>query len=286
MIAVPTAARGVIAGSSIKSANRYGRQQDVESGEEEEGTELGQCASSAELAEPCKHAASQPAANSIVEQEIRAGFIRKVFGILAAQMTLTMFTCAIAMAVPAVRSFFVRMMAAPYANLMIFIPAICVLCALQANKDKHPTNYYLLWAFTALMSVSIAGICAVYQQAGLGYLILQAFGITAACFFGLSMYAFKSGKDFGWMGGILSMGLMGMIMCGFFGWLFGFSGGLLYPLFGVVLFCGYIVYDTHRVMREHGPDDAILASIELYLDILNLFLYVLEFLSRMNSNGD
>merc|ERR1712039_826747 len=134
------------------------------------------------------------------------------------------------------------------------------------------------------MSVAIAGVCAAYQKAGLGYLILQAFAITAACFIGLTAYAMKSGKDFSWMGALLSMGLWGMMMFSFLGWLFGFSGGILYSLFGVVLFCGYIVYDTHRVLRVYGPDDAIMASIELYLDILNLFLYILEFLSRMSGS--
>jgi FtsH-binding integral membrane protein len=216
--------------------------------------------------------------------EHRAGFVRKVYGILAAQMTMTCLICACAMLIPPVRNMFLSMMKIPYASLLIFAPAICVLCALQAKKAEHPTNYYLLWTFTALMSVSIAGICAIYQAAGLGYLILQAFAITAACFVGLSFYAFTSGKSFEWMGGLLSMGLMGMLMFGFLGWMFGFHGGILYSLFGVALFCGYIVYDTHRVLRVYGPDDAILAAIELYLDIVNLFLYILELLASMQSS--
>merc|ERR1740130_1721575 len=136
--------------------------------------------------------------------EHRAGFIRKVYGILAAQMTMTCVICACAMLIPPVRAVFLAIMSVPYASLLIFAPAICVLCALQAKKAEHPTNYYLLWTFTALMSVSVAGICAIYQQAGLGNLVLQAFAITASCFVGLSLYALKSGKDFQWMGGMLS----------------------------------------------------------------------------------
>merc|ERR1719386_216376 len=93
------------------------------------------------------------------------------------------------MLIPPVRAFFLGLMTIPYASLLIFAPAICVLCALQAKKAEHPTNYYLLWTFTALMSVSVAGICAVYQQAGLGILVLQAFAMTAACFVGLTAYA-------------------------------------------------------------------------------------------------
>ena len=53
---------------------------------------------------------------------------------------------------------------------------------------------------------------------------------------------YRRNKDFGWMGGMLSMGLMGMIMFGFMGWIFGFNGGVLYSLFGVVLFCGSVAH--------------------------------------------
>jgi hypothetical protein len=271
------AASGTVSSSK---AQRYGRQEDEA---EDSDVEMGKAPASAvteEASEADLHDADHA---DPLPGELRAGFVRKVYGILAAQMALTCITCACAMLIPPIQAFFIGIMSIPYASLIIFAPAICVLCALQAKKAEHPTNYYLLWAFTALMSVSIAGICAIYQQAGLGYLVLQAFAITGACFVGLSLYAMKSGKNFEWMGGLLSMGLMGMLMFGFLGWIFGFHGGILYSLFGVVLFCGFILYDTHRVLNIYGPDDAILASIELYLDILNLFLYILELLSSMSN---
>jgi FtsH-binding integral membrane protein len=218
--------------------------------------------------------------------EIRANFVRKVYGILAAQMAVTVTICAAAMFVPVLRIAFLRLMAAPWANLAIFIPALCVLCALQAKKAEHPTNYQLLFAFTILMSLSIAGICAVYQKMGAGALILEAALITMAAFGSLSLYAIKSGKDFSWMGGMLTMGLVGMIMFGLMGSLFGFSGGAIFSLFGAILFSGFILYDTSRILTVYGPDDAIVASVELYLDILNLFLYILELLSRCQEQQD
>mmetsp|Transcript_111953 Transcript_111953/g.316434 ORF Transcript_111953/g.316434 Transcript_111953/m.316434 type:complete len:298 (+) Transcript_111953:118-1011(+) len=217
--------------------------------------------------------------------EDRANFIRKVYGILTFQMSITVAICAAAMVVPPVQSAFLHLMAMPYAQFAIFIPAMCVMCALSAYRSEHPTNYYLLVTFTVLMSISIAGICAVYQKVGLGTLILQAFFVTAVAFGSLSLYALKSGKDFSWLGGMLFMGLMGMLAFGFFGWLFGFHGGVLFSLMGVVLFCGFVLYDTSMILKVYGPDDAIVASVELYLDILNLFLYILELLSRCN-DGD
>merc|ERR1719229_1830563 len=76
-----------------------------------------------------------------------------------------------------------------------------------------------------------------------------------------------------------------MIMWGFLGSMFGFGGGLMYSACGAILFCGYIVFDTHRVMEVYGPDDAIVAAIELYLDVINLFMYLLELLSAMSGSA-
>lgn len=272
-------------GVAVSNPQPYGKQQNEPEDIEVEMGKAPAASSNADAPneEQDSWRTSEVEAVDMLSGEDRAAFVRKVYGILSAQMMMTCVICACAMLIPPVRSVFLMIMSIPYASLLIFAPVICVLCALQAKKAEHPTNYYLLWTFTALMSISLGGICAIYQQAGLGYLVLQAFGITSACFVGLTLYAMKSGKDFQWMGGLLSMGLMGMLMVGFFGWIFGFHGGVLYSLFGVVLFCGFILYDTQRVMRIYGPDDAIMASIELYLDFVNLFLYVLELLSSMNS---
>jgi len=213
-----------------------------------------------------------------------ANFIKKVYGILTVQMTITVAMCVAAMYWPPAQRLVLNFVSIPYINLLLFVPVMCVLCALQANKAVHPLNWYLLITFTILMSLSVASVCGMYAMSGRGVLILQAFGITMGTFLGLTLYALFSGKDFTWMGGMLYMGLMGMIFMSFFGWLFGFSGGILMPICGVILFIGFILYDTSRILKVYGPDDAMIASIELYLDILNLFLYILELLG--SGNGD
>ena len=68
---------------------------------------------------------------------------------------------------------------------------------------------------------------------------------------------------------------MGMILYGLVAWIFHLpTGGLIYSCFGAVLFSGYIVYDTYVIMQRLGPDEWVHASISLYLDIINLFLYI------------
>ncbi len=119
-----------------------------------------------------------------------------------------------------------------------------------------------------------------YERSGQGFLVLQAVGITAAIFVGLSIFTFYSGYDFGFMGMYLFACLIAMIVWGFFISIFGFQTPYLYSLLGAILFCGYIVYDTWKISEKYTYDDYIPASIDLYLDIINLFLYILEMLSR------
>lgn len=221
-----------------------------------------------------------------IEQMVRAGFIRKVYGILTAQMAFTVLFCMCSMFVAPLRHGLIGFYKIPGAGIMLFIPMMCILCALMKNKDQHPLNYQLLMAFTVCMSVPVGFICAAYYSHGLGHLILQAFVLTMICFGSLTAYTMYSGKDFSWMGAGLSSGLMILIFWGFLGSVFGFGMGLMYSAFGAMLFCGYIVYDTWRIMKEYGCDDAIIAAIDLYLDIVNLFMYLLQFLSSMSSDSD
>merc|ERR1719181_1555645 len=135
------------------------------------------------------------------------------------------------------------------------------------------------------MSIQVGFVCAVYQASGYGYLLLQAFGATAAIFMGLSVYTLTSGKDFSYMGGFLSVALWGLVLTGLVGiFLPSMVPSLAYGFVGALVFCGYILYDTWRIQKRFNYDDYIGATIELYLDIVNLFLYILQIL--MELQGD
>jgi len=234
---------------------------------------------------PVGASAGDAQVGSQLPPDIRAGFVRKVYGILTAQLAFTVLFVAACMLVRPMRSLILGMFRnIPGMQLLLMVPTVGVICALMKYKDQHPLNYKLLAAFTVLISLPVGYVCAAYYAAGLGFLVLQALLLTMACFSSLTAYAVYSKQDFSWMGGMLSMGLMGMIMWGFLGSLFGFGGGLMYSACGAILFCGYIVFDTHRVMEVYGPDDAIVAAIELYLDVINLFMYLLELLSAMSGS--
>jgi len=102
---------------------------------------------------------------------------------------------------------------------------------------------------------------------------------------GLTRYTIFSRHDFEFLGTFLFASLSLLIIWGVIlrlGFVFfEYSPGLEigYSVIGSLIFCGYIIYDTHMIMNKLGIDDFIIASIELYLDLINLFLMVLRTLA-------
>jgi len=216
--------------------------------------------------------------------EVKAGFIRKVYSILSMQLILTVVGAATFMFVESARTFALSSPGVMYTAL--FLPFI-VLFALFCYKNKHPVNMYLLTIFTVCEAYTVGVVCAVYYEQGYGMIVLQALLLTAAVFISLTSYVFVTKKDFSWMGGALSMGLIVLLVWGMLNMFFPVGGGVghaIFSLMGALLFSGYILYDTSVIMHHMGPDDYIMASVSLYLDIINLFLYLLQILRFLQND--
>jgi len=110
--------------------------------------------------------------------------------------------------------------------------------------------------------------------------IRDAFLLAVLAFTGLTSYALLSKRDFSFLGGFLSMGLWVLIGASLIGM---FVGGSAFSLaiasVGVLLFGGYILFDTSRMLRDPSNRDAVGAAIGLYLNFLNLFLFLLRILA-------
>jgi modulator of FtsH protease len=110
--------------------------------------------------------------------------------------------------------------------------------------------------------------------------VRDAFLLTMASFTGLSGYVLVTRKDFSFLGAALSMGLwvvLGAMLLNFFFHAAAFQ--LAIASVGVLLFCGYILYDTSRLLRDEDRSDAVGAALRLFLDVLNLFVFLLQILS-------
>jgi modulator of FtsH protease len=115
--------------------------------------------------------------------------------------------------------------------------------------------------------------------------IRDAFLLTVLGFTGLTSYALLSKRDFSFLGGFLSMGLWVLIGASLLSLFFGGTAfSLAIASVGILLFGGFILYDTSRMLRDPSNRDAVGAAIGLYLNFLNLFLFLLRILaSRRNS---
>lgn len=123
---------------------------------------------------------------------------------------------------------------------------------------------------------------AIYADAGAGDLVMEAVAITASVFVILTVYTLQSKWDFSFLGAGLGMCLWVMVLWGLSALLFGVQAGYVYALAGTVLFSGFIIYDTYMICERLDPEDYIVAAVELYLDLVNLFLYILRLLGESN----
>ncbi|XP_070265892.1 protein lifeguard 4 [Myotis yumanensis] len=203
---------------------------------------------------------------------IRMAFLRKVYTILSLQVLLTTVTSAFFLYFESIRTFVHE---SPALILVFAIGSLGSIFALILNRHKHPLNLYLLFGFTLLEALSVACVVTFYDV----YIILQAFVLTTAVFLGLTIYTLQSKKDFSKFGAGLFAVLWILCLSGILR-LFFYSETveLVVAAVGALLFCGFIIYDTHSLMHRLSPEEYVLAAINLYLDIINLFLHLLRLL--------
>lgn len=217
-------------------------------------------------------------------EAVRLGFLRKVYGILSVQLLVTVVVCGLFMVVPPLRT-----LAINGSGVIFFISMIgtfVTLMGMYSNMDVYPRNLMLLGAFTVFESLLLAAVCVAYSEAGLGQLIVEALAITLAVFSGITLYCFVSKRDFSFMYGFLYAALLGLIGASLVNLVFSFWSStnhvmdMLISWGGASLFSLFILADTSMIMHRLSPDDYIIAAITLYLDLVNLFLYILRILSE------
>jgi modulator of FtsH protease len=115
--------------------------------------------------------------------------------------------------------------------------------------------------------------------------VRDALLLSAITFAGLTGYCFVTKRDFSFMGAALSTGLWVVIGASLLAMLFHSSAlSLAVASVSVLLFAGYILFDTSRILRA-GAGDAVGAALSLFLDVINLFLALLRILSSSRRNG-
>ena len=103
----------------------------------------------------------------------------------------------------------------------------------------------------------------------------SAAGVTILGSVGLIATAMITRKDFSFLRGILFLGFIGVMAVGIAGAIFGFHVGLWFSAAIVLLFCGYILYDTSNILRRYPTNMAVSAAVILFTDVVLLFKHIL-----------
>ncbi len=147
------------------------------------------------------------------------------------------------------------------------------------------TTFYV---FAALMGISLSSIFLVFT----GYSIIQVFLITSIAFAGLSLWGYTTKKDISGWGSFLIMGVIGLIVASIVN-IFWPMPGLAFAIsiLGVLIFAGLTAYDTQKIkttylQHAHSGDTewlgkaAIMGALNLYLDFINMFMFLLQLLGN------
>lgn len=219
--------------------------------------------------------------------EATNAFFRKVYNWMAAGLILTAITAHVVASSDA-------MVNALYSSrgllmaLVIVEVGLVFFLSMAINKISAATASMLFIAYSLLNGVTLSSVLLVYTSES----VFAAFLTTAGMFGAMSVYGLYTKRDLTSMGGFLMMGLWGLIIAMVVNMFLGSSMlELVISGIGVLVFMGLTAYDT-QYLRElggqvdvNGLDDTprkmvIIGSLKLYLDFVNLFIYLLRFLGN------
>lgn len=226
-----------------------------------------------------------------IDEGLRA-HMNKVYGLMSVGMLLT---GGVAWAVgtsPALLSIF-RDPVTLQPNLLgwavMFAPLIFVFgLAGMINRMSAATAQLAFYAFAAVMGLSLSWIFVAFT----GVSIAQTFLVTSIAFASLSLWGYTTKKDLSGWGTFLMMGVIGLIVAMVINLFLG-SPAIMFAVsvLGVLIFAGLTAYDTQAIKNEyvqhavHGDQEwldksATMGALRLYLDFINMFMFLLQFLGQ------
>lgn len=161
--------------------------------------------------------------------------------------------------------------------------ALVFFFSFKIESLKASTAQTIFWVYAGVMGASLATVFLVFTGAS----VARTFFVTAAAFAGLSLYGYTTKRDLSAFGTFLVMGLIGLIIASIVN-IFLASSALQFVISaaGVLIFAGLTAWDTQKIKEMYWEADgaevaskkAIMGALTLYLDFINLFMFMLQFL--------
>ncbi|WP_163847250.1 Bax inhibitor-1 family protein [Pseudooceanicola aestuarii] len=173
--------------------------------------------------------------------------------------------------------------------IVMFAPLIMVFAfGAMINRLSAAGAQTFFYVFAAVMGLSLSWIFVAFT----GFSIAQVFLVTAISFAGLSLWGYTTKKDISAWGSFLIMGVIGLVVASIINIFLG-SPALQFAitLIGVLIFAGLTAYDTQKIKTtyiehaRHADSEwlgkaAIMGALNLYMDFINLFMFLLQLLGN------
>ena len=168
--------------------------------------------------------------------------------------------------------------------IAVFAPlALVFTLSVGINRLSEPTVKALFWTYAILMGVSLSTILLAYT----GVSVARTFFVTAAAFGGLSLWGYTTKRNLSAFGTFLIMGVVGLLIAMIVNMFLRSSTlDLIVSAIGVLLFAGLTAFDTQKIKSVYFDvagtafrgKAVVMGALTLYLDFLNLFLFLLRFM--------
>ena len=214
----------------------------------------------------------ETAAQASVEE--RMGFIRKVYALFFAATLFAIGGVGLGFMFPPVMMWIVEH---PFLTFFALLGGVM---GAQAVRLVPVVNLLALFAFTTFTGVFISPLIAYYTQLNPDS-IWQAGLLTVGIFGGLTAYVFISKRDFSFMRGMLTVGLIVVVLAAVLNLFLVGSSALAFGVscVALLLFSGFVLYDTSNIIRRYPVNEYVAGALDLYLDAFNIFLALLRILN-------
>jgi FtsH-binding integral membrane protein len=222
-----------------------------------------------------------------IEASVRNGFIRKVYGILSIQLIIT-FGFVLLFQLPSIKKAILSNIQLAgniliFTSFLFFFLFLILACCRNLSRTV-PYNYIFLLSITLCEAISCAIISSCYSF----QIVSIALLLTIVTTLTITFYACTTKTDFSYSRVILLIAFSQLFMVGLVSVIFQFR--ILYSLYtflSTIMLGFYLVYDTQLIIGKFGygysVDDYIFAAMEIYMDIIRLFLMILRLLAEVSS---
>ena len=215
---------------------------------------------------------TQTAAQATLDE--RMSFVRKVYALFFAATLFAVGGVGLGFIIPGLMQTVVQH---PFISFLVLMGGVM---GAQAVRHVRGINLLALFGFTTLTGIIISPAIAIYTQLNPAS-ILQAGVLTVGIFGGLTAYVFISKKDFSFLRGMVTTGLIVVFLAAVLNLFIVGSSALAFGIScaALLVFSGFVLYDTSNIIRRYPTNEYVAGALSLYLDAFNIFLALLRILN-------